>query len=374
MQQKITEMLNAGIKPEEILRVLSAQVYDLIENNRITHRALYLMLSEYESFTDYFAAANEELSPSELDLLEELKDDLVYDVEMIFDNNEDLVKKQLCTESYGARIRQDLTERGVELPADLPEGTLPEDIIELSYPEVFDAYDRLKESFLEKLMSLSPKKAYDQGAAAQEEYRKKHHILFDEGDFIAEYSRTFSKDALMALLRERLTQAFTYGQHYELISDDDWEGTEEEAAEDGYVPETAEEEEPDEYLEADGPLEVKDYEYLFQLMKEYTGRRVMAAENQWGTGAYWTTYEDDFIELISYQILEHFEDVIAALSEDRPVEWDSFGRSLGLEKKDRCDAIQILDHSERINYFLERLNEELWTEFSETKTEEFLGK
>lgn len=368
MQEKIAALLQDGIKPLEILSLVAGSVYDVVENNRAGHRIIYLMLNEYETFTDFFAAKNDELDLSDRDVLAEIEDNIRYYVDISFDDHEDYVKQQLQSGALAKEVKADLEARGITEP-------LCDDTIELAYAEAFENYDKLHQAFLDKVMKLSPKKAYDQALADRAEYRKKHHILFDDADFIAEYNRTFDRPALWNLLKDRLKQAFTTGQHYHIWDDGVLDEEDDAEEEEGFFePEELPEGEEDsnEILIADGPMLPGEYDYVCQMMTEYTGRRVLAAENQWGTGSYWTTYEDDFQELISYFVLEHFEDLVAELAEDRPVEWDSFGRILGLEKADRTSAIAVLDHSDKINYFLSNLNEQLWNEFSESKLSEYL--
>lgn len=364
MEEKIRALLNKGINPEEFLQALAKQFYGTIEDNRIQHRVLYLMLNEYETFTDYFRAENDDLDETERMILRDMEEDFSYLIDINFDDNEDMVTDQLLKGHWAAEIKEDLKARGIVLM----NGELTQDDVESAYAEVYADYDRLHAKFLEKAYSLEPKKAYDSAAAEEKEYREKHHILFDDSDFIEEYSATFSKKGLWKLLRERLQEAFKYSQHYTLLVDEDDEL--------GLDDEPGDEENPEdndrEILDADGPLKAENYEYVFQLMTEYTGRRVIPEQDGWGGGAYWTTYEDDFQELISYYILDHFEETIDRLSVETPSNWASFGRQLGLEANERNDATMILDHSDRINYFLSYFIEQLWTEFTETKVSEAL--
>ncbi len=385
MKDKIAKLLYSGIDKDEILSVLASSVYELIQNQKQTHPLLFSLMEEGGAVSDFIAAGKGQnaekltFSAAELDLLGELDDDLSYLIELAYDNNEDLVMEQLLSGHWGAEVRQDLEARGIELT----DGHIDRDTVELSYKDVFLDYDQSREKLTAEVMAMPVKELFEQGKAEKEAYRRKHHILFDENDFIAEYNRTFHKATLWRMLADRLEQAFSYGRHYTLISpeeEEDEEGYFEESAPEGlnvsdpslYLPEDYDETEG-ELLEADGLLRREDYPYVSQLLPEYTGRRVMAAENEWGTGAYWTTYEDDFQEIISYFILEHLEATVDALAEERAVEWNSFGRMLGLEQKDRNDPIQILDHSERINYYLSNFNEQLWYEFTESKVGDFLN-
>ncbi len=374
MKEKIEKLLYGELHEEDILSTVATTVYELVQNNKAQHRVLYDMLAEYESCKSYIAAENEELSFVERDILTELEEDLSYLVDMAFDNNEDLVMGQLLVGVNAAYIREDLRKRGIEFN----EAGLEQDTVELAYEDVFKEYDRYHVDFLNRILDSSPKDFYEQGKAEKEAFRKKHHILFDEDDFVTEYSRTFNKNTLWRMLRDRLKEAFTYGRRYNLISvadeeDDEADGYEDVSLTDELTLPEDYDETANEILEPCGELHAEDFSYVTEMLMEFTGRRVMAAENEWGTGAYWTTYEDDFQEIISYFVLDHFEDVISAMSEERAVEWNSFGRMLGLEAKDRGDALQILDHSERINYFLSTLNEHLFTEFSESKVKDILN-
>ena len=114
------------------------------------------------------------------------------------------------------------------------------------------------------------------------------------------------------------------------------------------------------------------FDYVYELMQEYTGRRVLPSENEWSDQAYWTTYQDDFQELLGFYILDHLENTMQRLEEERTKEYENFGRLFGLDKQDRGDPEQILSHCDKINYYLTQLNEELWSEFTETKVKDLM--
>ena len=360
MEQKIAALLREAVKPAELLDLIAGKFYEQLENNRETHRILLLMLNEYETFTDYFQAASEELTERDRELLADIQEDFIYQVETYFDEKEDEILKRLLAGQWARDIREDMKARGI-CPM---QEELTEDEVETVYAGAFEEYDRLHFRFVEKLMSLSPKKAYEQGENAALEYRKKHRILFDEKDFIAAYHENFSRENLWKLLCERLEQTLKYGRHYVLC----WDEEDDEAGED---------EERDEeigVLEGQGDLSADMFEYVYELMQEYTGRRILPSENQWGDQAYWTTYQDDFQELLGFYILDCLELTIHKLDEERPREYESLARSCGLSAEERTDPEAVLLHCDKVNYYLTQLNEELWNEFTETKVKDLLQK
>lgn len=362
MEKTINKLLTDAVRPAELLEQIASAFYEAIDQNRSTHRILYLMLNEYDTFQEYFSASRDELTAQEREILADIQENFVYQVETYFDDREDKVMEGLLSGNRASEILLDMKQQGV-LPM---EGELHADDVELFYADAFEEFDRLHMRFMEKLMTLSPQKAFAQGEQAAEEYRRKHHILFDEKDFIEAYQQSFSKEALWKLLRERLQQTLRYGRHYVLCWDE--EEQVEEEGEDG----TAEKEEESGVLEGRGDLAAEMFDYVYELMQEYTGRRVLPSENQWGDQAYWTTYQDDFQEILGYFILDHLEATIQKLDQERPREYESFGRLFGLSAAERTDPEQILNHCDRINYYLTQLNEKLWDEFTETKIKDLL--
>ncbi len=357
MEEKIRSLLLDSVKPQELLTQIAVGFYERMEEVKNIHRTLALMLHEYESFTEYFRAENDVLTEQEQDWLQDMQEDMIYQTEVYFDDREDRIMEALLVGKLAEEIKADLQKKGIVLLQDLSA-----DEVESVYAKAFEQFDQLHFKFVERLFELSPRKAYEKGASETAEYRKKHHIVFDEKDFIEAYSKTFSKEGLWRLLRERLEQTMKYGRRYTLL----WEELDE-----------LEEEQEEKDLE-DGVLEPGDafsndmFGYVYELMQEYTGRRILPSENEWGEQAYWTTYQDDFQEIMGFFILDHFENTIRKLEEERTAEYSSFGRMLGLEKQQRMDPELVLARCDRVNYFLTGLNEELWNEFTETRIEDIL--
>lgn len=359
---------------DRLHKLIVSALFNLIDNNKATHPVLKLMLSEYETLSEYIEAKNdiESMSPSEKDMLLELFDDIEYYVDTEFSDAEDDCISELMSERWKTRIKAEMVRRG----AITEETQLCEDNIEECFVEAFRDFDVLHKQTMELALTLNPKTLFEEAEEDNRAYRERHHIQFDESDFIEAYTDAFSKEGLYRLWKDRLMQVFQFGRHYELISEEDelWSdlpiGSEEEETEDENTL-------PAEYLEDGGDLKKEDFTYVCEIMQEYTGRRVLPAEDDENGGfngqtAYFTTYADDFQELLSYFVLDTFEALVDRLSNENPRIWDSFGRYLGLDPQNRTESVAILDHSDRINYFLTNLIEKLWVDFTETKIEDVL--
>jgi hypothetical protein len=362
MEQKIAKLLEEAVHPADLLAQIATGFYETIEENRAMHRVLALMLNEYETFEDYFQAANEDLSDTDHEILLGIQEDCIYQVENYFNKKEDEILQGLQGGHWAEEILADMRSRGIVPISE----KLTEDDIGSVYAEAFENFDQMHLRFVEKLMTLSPLDAYQQGEKAEEDYRRKHRIVFDERDFIEVYMSSFSKEGLWKLLTDRLKETFQYGRHYELVSDADEE--DEEESPDG----TSGDEEEITVLEGREDLSPDMFEYVYELMQEYTGRRILPSENEFSEEAYWTTYQDDFQELLAFYLLDHLEVTMQTMEEERTREYENFSRLYNLTKEQRMDPEQILTHCDRINYFLTQLNEELWVEFTETKVKDLL--
>ncbi len=359
MEGTIEKLFLDSISQEEILGEVASRFYETIEDLAISHRVFRQMLWEYESFAAYFAAESEELTPEEDDILLDMRDTLRMALEDYFEAVEDRVVQRIqqeCTQP----ILEDLRQRGIVLT----QPYLHEEQIEEFYPEAFEAYDRLKQRFIEKVFTLSPQKAYKQGEAALARYRDDKGILFDERDFILAYQKDFSKEQLWDALAVAFYQAIHYGRRYRLEQPDEFE-----MLEDGE--ETPLAEQDDGVLIPEGDFAIDQFEYVCDLCTEYTGRRVLAAENELGDEAYWTTYQEDFQELMGLYLMNHLNQVIQELERERAEEYASFGKIFGMRAEQRRDPEEILQRCDKINYYLLELNENLWTEFTESRAMQF---
>ena len=363
MEDTIEKLFLDSISQEEVLCEIASRFYETIEDLAVSHGVFRRMLWEYESFVAYFAAESEELTPEEDDILLDMKNTLGMALEDYFEAVEDHVIQRIQQE-FTHPILEDLRKRGIVLA----QPYLHEEQIEEFYPGAFEAYDRLKQRFIEKVFTLSPQKAYKQGEAALARYRNDKGILFDERDFILAYQKGFSREQLWDILAVKFYQAIHYGRRYRLEQLEDEFGVLEDGEEDQVA------ERDDGVLIPDGDFAIDQFEYVCDLCTEYTGRRVLAAENELGDEAYWTTYQEDFQELIALYSMNHLNQVIQELERDRVEEYESFGKIFGMNAEQRKDPEAILQRCDKINYYLLELNENLWTEFTESRAMQLYQK
>lgn len=75
------------------------------------------------------------------------------------------------------------------------------------------------------------------------------------------------------------------------------------------------------------------------------GTAGLAAENELGDEAYWTTYQEDFQELMGLYLMNHLNQVIQELERERAEEYASFGQDFwdacGAEKRPGGDSTAL---------------------------------
>lgn len=360
MQEKIRKDLMENIDSAALMETIASGFYERILELKKLYPVFYSMLWEYDDFTAYFEAAAEDLNQDQRVLLSDMKMAIEDEIDDAFDAAEDHVMEELQDSRWETQIREDFDKQGITLYPGAPPSA---DQIEELYVESYRAFDRFKEKFVNKVMSLSPKKAYAQGEKLAEDYRNERGIIFDEDDFLKLFDARLDQKRLSQLLSEKVEQVMRYSRHYKLE-----------------IPESSEEETDEELRDAydgvmsyDGDMRDQGFTFVSELMNEYTGRRVLAAENEWTDESYWTTYGEDFQDLILMYVEQELESLIRYMESERLSQYEAFARLCGLDEKRRKDAQEVLLACDKVNYGLAQRVEELWTAFCEQTLEQALS-
>ena len=101
-----------------------------------------------------------------LDLIEQ-------ELDSVFDEGEDRVKETLMQEPMASVILADFHKKNVLMVRQ----KLQEDHIEQMYVTAFRQYDRLKEGLEERILALSPLKAYHRGEVIWRRIRQEQNML-----------------------------------------------------------------------------------------------------------------------------------------------------------------------------------------------------
>ena len=369
MLDVIKNMLVAGVDSEKVMLDTAGRFYETIEDQKREHRLLEQMLFEYETLEAYFVAENdrESLSLDEEDLLLDMKEDIEFYLQLAFDQVEDDVKHELLHGKAATQLKEDVKAKGILMDQRLGRIQLTEDEVEELYIEAFQQFDFLRQRMADHIMTQSPKAFYEYGKAKEEAYRQQNGLLMDAREFNAYFVEHLDKERLWKLLAQKVYDTIHYGQRYVLeepLAEDDlgleiWqEENEEESA--------YEASQKDGILVPAGDLEPERYSFVYELMAEYTGRRVMASENEYGDEAYWTTYADDFAELLGLFMIAQLENTIRYFANHRAVEYETFAKLYHWNQEQREDPEVVLT-CDKISYYLADLQETLWNEFTESK-------
>jgi hypothetical protein len=370
MLDVIKNMLVAGVDSERVLLDTAGRFYETIEDHKREHRLLEQMLYEYETLEAYFAAENdrESLGLEEEDLLLDMKEDIEFYLQLAFDQVEDDVKHELLHGKASNQLKEDVKAKGILIDQRLGRIQLTEDELEELYIEAFQQFDFLRQRIVDHIMAQSPKAFYDHGKAKEAAYREQNGLLMDAREFNAYFVEHLDKERLWKLLAHKVYETIHYGQRYVLeepMEEDDlgleiWqEESEDEAS-------AYEASQKDGVLVPAGDLEPERYTFVYELMAEYTGRRVMASENEYGDEAYWTTYADDFAELLGLYMIAQLENTIRYFSNHRAIEYETFAKMYHWNQEQRENPEVVLT-CDKISYYLADLQEALWNEFTESK-------
>lgn len=370
MLDVIKNMLVAGVDSEKVMLDTAGRFYETIEDQKREHRLLEQMLFEYETLEAYFAAENdrESLSLDEEDMLLDMKEDIEFYLQLAFDQVEDDVKHELLHGKAAVQLKEDVKAKGILMDQRLGRIQLTEDEVEELYIEAFQQFDFLRQRMTEHIMTQSPKAFYEYGKAKEEAYRQQNGLLMDAREFNAYFVEHLDKERLWKLFAQKIYDTIHYGQRYVLeepLEEDDLglEIWQEETEEEDSVYEASQK---DGVLVPAGDLEPERYSFVYELMAEYTGRRVMASENEYGDEAYWTTYADDFAELLGLFMIAQLENTIRYFANHRAVEYETFAKLYHWNQEQREDPEVVLT-CDKISYYLADLQEALWNEFTESK-------
>ena len=370
MLDVIKNMLVAGVDSEKVILDTAGRFYETIEDQKREHRLLEQMLFEYETLEAYFAAENdrESLSLDEEDLLLDMKEDIEFYLQLAFDQVEDDVKHELLHGKAATQLKEDIKAKGILMDQRLGRIQLTEDEVEELYIEAFQQFDFLRQRMADHIMTQSPKAFYEYGKAKEEAYRQQNGLLMDAREFNAYFVEHLDRERLWKLFAQKIYDTIHYGQRYVLeepLEEDDLglEIWQEETEEEDSVYEASQK---DGVLVPAGDLEPERYSFVYELMAEYTGRRVMASENEYGDEAYWTTYADDFAELLGLFMIAQLENTIRYFANHRAVEYETFAKLYHWNQEQREDPEVVLT-CDKISYYLADLQEALWNEFTESK-------
>ena len=358
LKDKIQKTLIDAVDTHAVIDRIASDFYDRIQELKKTDRVFFDMLQEYDTFREYFQAENEELNSNQKVLLKDMHMALEDEIDDSFDHVEDLVMADLLSPKYRDQILQDLKAEGVTLA---PNQKLSSDIVEELYVEAYRAFDAYKAKLLERVLSLSPLKGFQRAEQIKEEYRRQKGIVFDEEDFLNLYEERLKEDSLMKLLGDRVKDVFKTNRHYLLDLSAEQDPSEDEEAVNDRM---------DGVLVEDGDMRDQSFTFVSELMNEYTGRRILAAENELSDQSYWTTYGDDFQDMILSYVEMRLEEQIRFLSEERPAEFSAFCQLCKLNEEDVKDTERFLLKCDKVNYGLARKVEELWSAFCEKSLKE----
>ena len=275
--------------------------------------------------------------------------DLEDEIDDSFDLVEDRKMEELLLPIHRDEILKDLNEQGVTLA---PKTKLSSDIIEELYEDAYRAFDAYKERLYQRVLDLSPMKAYERGKSLKEQYRTDQGIRFDEEDFLDLFDERLKDEHLLNVLKDKVREVLKYNRHYVLADADP-----EEATEDTLEPEN---ERLDGVLRPDGDLKDQPYTFVSELMSEYTGRRILPAENELSDESYWTTYADDFQDLILDYVEAQLEEEIRHLRSERAADWEAFRALCRLSEEEAKDTERFLLKCDKVNYGLAQRVDDLW--------------
>ncbi|MBO6157748.1 MAG: hypothetical protein J6P72_00645 [Firmicutes bacterium] len=379
MIEKIKELLIRGIDAEKLQRELSLHFTENLEDKLEKDQPLRDYLTTQPTLEAFFQEAAGTVSDDDTDLIEDLYADLDYGIMNAFDLVEDSVKDEMLHGHMASEIRKDLAEHGIVTIR--PSQELTEDLVEEAYLEAFQDFDALRVSLTEQILKLSPEDFFNMGKESRQAFRKSRGLTMDELDFNRHYLETFDKERLFQLFAVKIYESITYHSRYVLESvSEEGEDDEDMSILNAFAdldedadPEDVQEAlnalapEEDSVLVADGDLSPEDFTFVYELLTEYNGHRVLPSEEGWNQEAYWETFGDEFAELLGMYMIDHLEETIRYFSEQRPDDYATLSRLYGWSKETAKDPQVVLTTCEKISFFLADLQERLWDEFSEEK-------
>ncbi len=369
--EEIRQMLLQAVDSEKIISETATHFYESVEEKRRKQPALELKLEQYATLKEYLEEAAENESLDMQEIVEDLQEDIAYTLEDVFDQAEDDVKHELLKGKMAARVRQDIKEKGIVFAEkNGRKERLTEDDVEEIYIEAFEELDTLHIRLWDYIVSLAPSEYYERGKQELEAYRQANGLLMDAKEFNEYYEENFDKERLWALLAQKIYESIHYNRRY-ILEEPAEEEEETEAYEDETEEESYEASQKDAVLVGAGDLQAEEFGFVYELMEEYTGRRVLPSENEWNEEAYWLTYGDDFAELLGLFMIAQLENTIRYFAQERTQEYDTFAKLYHWNQEQREDPEVILSSCDKISYYLADFQEALWNEFTESKLQPF---
>lgn len=376
MLEQIKQMLVGGIESEKLIQDAASRFYETIEEKKKEHPVLEQMLFTYDTVKDYFQSASspETLDWDEREAVMDMQDDLEYYLQEAFDRVEDDVKHELLHGKPASNVQADMKAHGIIVDQRLGQGRITEDEVEEFYLEAFQQFDFLRQRLTEHIESQNPKLLFEHGKAQLDAYRQANGLLMDAKEFNEYYAEHLDHERLMNLLSQKLYETIHFGQRYILEEpveeeDETWEEPDADGKAEDY-----EASQKDAVLVPDGDLTPERYTFVYELMAEYTGRRVLPSENEFGDEAYWTTYGDDFAEILGLFMIAQLENTIRYFVSQKPVEYDTFAKLYHWDQEQRENPEVILTTCDKISYYLSDLQESLWNEFTESNLQPIYEK
>ena len=378
MLDDVKKLLTAGIDGPVLVSEIAEHFYETILDQKKDHPVFYERLSQYETMEEYLGMDTSALSYDEKLIAGDLKDDIEYELQYQFDKVEDSVKSELIHGDSSREVLYEMKKKGI-IPRhpENPASYLTEDSVEEFYLEAFQQFDMLRSNLYKRILASSAKDFYQQGEDKSNTYRKEHHLLMDERDFLNYYTENFDKERLWEILSRKIYQTIHYNSRYKMEDlneeeDDREEGStplvDDDDAEDAYgQPDPNQPSEDDIVLIPDGDMSPDDYTYVYELMNEYTGHRVLPTDDDRVTEAYWSVYQDEFGDLLTLYMIQVLEDTINYFSTQQEIKYDSLARFYHWNQEQRKAPSYILSTSDKISYALSDLQEKLWSDFSDSE-------
>ena len=196
----------------------------------------------------------------------------------------------------------------------------------------------------------------------------------DEQDFNRYYLETFDKERLRELFAKKIFESIRYHSRYVLESTSDEEDELPATPDDIFSVEDPEDlaeamgndrTQDDGVLVAAGDLHPEDFSFVYELLTEYNGHRILPSDDEWSCEAYWETFGDEFSELLGEYMIAHLEETIRYFNEQRPADYATLARLYGWSRETRQNPEVILSSCDKISFFLSDLQEMVWEDLLE---------
>ena len=371
MTEKIKELLIRGIDAEKLMNELSLHFAEELEGPLEASPKLKEYMESCDNLRTFFAAQDEDLSFEDLDLLDDLNEDIDYELMYQFDLVEDAVKDDLLHGKLASDVRRDMRKGGI-VPMH-PNEPFSEDEVEEYYVDAFRSFDEVRVRIYEGILNLSPNEFFQKGKDAREAFRRARGLSMDEQDFNRYYLETFDQERLKEVFARKIYDSIHFHSRYVLESIDPDDEDEMNSSNDhdlddqdsltDFLSQKGEEE--DGVLVSAGDLHAEDFTFVYELLSEYNGHRILPSDDPMTEQAYWETYADEFAEVLGEYMIMHLEETITYFDTKRPADYGTLARLYGWSRESRKNPEVILSSSEKISFFLSDLQERVWGDFLE---------